>query len=237
MSNDLYFVPVSVKALDSPQPETALLRAFAEIEERGQQPEYRWGHAQFRRFMDLVVGTADRSHDASVVPEDAATLMVELTAGCLEGTAEEAPVRALLVSRPVWREALEALMREMAPPVHESGTVDLTVMGPEGVTESIHLSAEVESAWLTKVVPGPYLMRLSTGRVLWNGQLAAADLLWSEAYPEGDLRFAATDKHHERIARRTIPVLGGEVMLHLYPGPESGELRVVLRGGGRSSDD
>ena len=54
MAEDLFFIPLIAKALEQPDPQPALIRAFDQIETCETRPRYKRGRQQFLRFMDAV---------------------------------------------------------------------------------------------------------------------------------------------------------------------------------------
>ena len=72
MSDDMFFIPMIARALQQPDPRTAMAEAFERIEAMGQQPRYRNGYEQFLAFMNSVAD--GRRADA---PEEAGALILE----------------------------------------------------------------------------------------------------------------------------------------------------------------
>jgi hypothetical protein len=79
------------------------------------------------------------------------------------------------------------------------------------------------------VVAGAYLLRLDTGRVLWEGRLAKEDLLWARAFPKQPLRVAADTGESRRQMTREIALLDGTVILRVFAGVESGTMEIELK--------
>ena len=72
MADDLYFIPIIARALEAPDPKTAVIEAFDRIHAMGQQPQYSHGYQQFAMFLDAVAGA--RWKDA---PERTGRLILE----------------------------------------------------------------------------------------------------------------------------------------------------------------
>jgi len=83
-------------------------------------------------------------------------------------------------------------------------------------------------AAVSGVTPGPHLIKLSTGRVVWDGILTEADLIWAAAFPGQDLALAADTGGGARRTRQE-PLLDGRALLYVCPGIESGQIGVELR--------
>lgn len=80
------------------------------------------------------------------------------------------------------------------------------------------------------VRPGKYVVRLSTGRVIWEEELTVQELVWEHAFPEQPLRLAADTESAVERASREARVLNGEVTIRVFPGAESGSLELKFRG-------
>jgi hypothetical protein len=76
-------------------------------------------------------------------------------------------------------------------------------------------------------LPGKHKVRLSNGRVLWEGDLEKEDLIWAFAFPERDLPMAAQTESHVQEPTKTLSLLEGELIMYVYAGLESGKMRLV----------
>ena len=80
------------------------------------------------------------------------------------------------------------------------------------------------------LAPGSYLVRLETGRILWQGELDKSDLIWRHAFPEEPLPLAAeTDEITCRIGGQIL-LLDGEIVIRLVPGRVSGQMEFFFNG-------
>jgi len=79
------------------------------------------------------------------------------------------------------------------------------------------------------LVPGRYILRLSTGRVLWSDTLEKEDIEWAAAYPGRPLDLAADTDAIGASPTYEIPLLDGEIVIGIFPGLETGTLAVDLR--------
>jgi len=82
-----------------------------------------------------------------------------------------------------------------------------------------------DPAIIGNVLPGRYTVRFSNGRVLWEGELSKEDLLWAYAFPGKDLAMAAETEVSQGKPTRTISLLSGEIMLSVFAGLESGQIK------------
>lgn len=112
--------------------------------------------------------------------------------------------------------------------VQEQGRILFVVEcnGDRVGTISVHPAGLM--ARLPGIRPGTYTISLSTGRLLWEGALTEADLLWSKAFPGRALSLAADTSGAEQPVTRREALLGNEVQLLVFPGVESGEMGIQI---------
>lgn len=78
------------------------------------------------------------------------------------------------------------------------------------------------------LTPGNYRLSTTTGWVLWESALTATELMWSQAYLEETLPLAAASDDAGAIEPSLeCALLDGELIVRVYPGPESGRLEVT----------
>ncbi|MCK5679449.1 hypothetical protein KAI46_01405 [bacterium] len=84
---------------------------------------------------------------------------------------------------------------------------------------------------LRKLKPGYYTLQTSSGWLLWEEYLSSEELIWTYAFPEQDLPLAAdTDDADEVLPSKEIELLDGEIQLLIYPGLESGVMKIKVVG-------
>jgi hypothetical protein len=81
---------------------------------------------------------------------------------------------------------------------------------------------------ITKATSGLYRLRLSTGRLLWEGRLGEAELLWSRAFPGEGLQLAADTGSGEHRVSLRLELLRGEVVMRVLPGLETGTIEICI---------
>jgi len=230
MNQDLYFLPVIVRALEQADHADAIGRAFAEIEELGRQPAYSRGFENFHRFMAEVQrhAASDELHQIDV--ESIRALLVELATDTFDGDAgERQAVLDLIVSEPQLQTEYEQLSATVGSQGGEAETVILNLSRNAEPLTRMEFHRERPRASVGYVLPGDYSLTLETGRVIWEGHLTARDLLWSEAFPERALDLAADIGGRPTTTTREEQLLGGELILRVFPGLESGRIEVELR--------
>lgn len=79
------------------------------------------------------------------------------------------------------------------------------------------------------VEPGAYAIRLSTGRVLWEGDLAAEHLLWEQAFPEQDLPMAADTGGSSEHWTVRANLVEDKLILSVAAGLNAGRMTLTLK--------
>ena len=105
---------------------------------------------------------------------------------------------------------------------------DVLVEKDGQVIATIDASRSTGEVDVPRVTPGEYAVRLSTGRLLWTGTLDADALLWARAFPGEPLRMAADSEGTPGRSSREERLLGGEVILRVYPGVASGTISIEI---------
>jgi hypothetical protein len=76
-------------------------------------------------------------------------------------------------------------------------------------------------------VAGNYTFQLNSGRILWMDELTEKDLFLLKAFPDIDLKLAATTEDLKPIPSKQIRLLDGEIVIRIFPGFESGCIEVL----------
>jgi len=110
---------------------------------------------------------------------------------------------------------------------HEEETLLELVVTKDGETiASFPISLSECSQRVHDAMPGFYTFQLSTGRVLWMGELLRKDLFWLEAFPDSELELAADTKDLKPEPTQEIEILDGEFVIYVFPGFEGGIIEV-----------
>ena len=88
----------------------------------------------------------------------------------------------------------------------------------------VSLDAYHREVIFSGIKPGLYVLQLFTGRIIWQAQLGAKDLIWTQAFPGRPLALAADTGAGEVPTTQTVDLLGGELVLQIHPGPECGQI-------------
>lgn len=87
--------------------------------------------------------------------------------------------------------------------------------------------AEWTTGWrIQSVTPGYYRLFTTTGRVLWQEELSARDLIWAHATQMEALKAAADTGGADLNYTRRFSLFAGEITITVYPGVTSGTIGV-----------
>lgn len=223
----LYFIPVIVRALQSGDPRRALEQAFEEIRELAKEAEYQEGYQQFKEFIKTALTPSDEASDERVRLLKSAIyrLLQDLATDTFEGDEDqkEALLR-ILRSYPEWDTEYIRIVEELNALSLTNVQLRVELLRGDRIIGSLPLSPD--PAIIGSVFPGSYTVQFSNGRILWEGELSKEDLLWAYAFPGKDLAMAAETEVSQGKPTRTISLLGGEIMLSVFAGLESGQIRM-----------
>jgi len=229
MNNDLYFLRLIGAAFQEPDPKAALRDAIKEIKSLGKQPEYQQGFLQFQRFMaEMQEGIkALPKSPGGPIPDEVLDFILQIAADSFEGSqAEVEALQDLVKSSPVWKEGFETLCEE----VSKSEAPDwelMAVIESNGETiSSFPLQNPPFSKKIKNLSPGHYVLRLNTGRILWQEELTERDLIWTAAFPGRDLDLAADTGGLAPPMTREFRLLDGDLIIRVFPEIDSGRLEV-----------
>jgi hypothetical protein len=223
----LYFIPIIAQALNSDDPKRAMEEAFSEIRELGNQSEYAEGFRQFLEFVEVAVkpSAKDSKERVQIVKNAIYRLIYDLATDTFDGDEEQK--NALLNafrSIPEWKAEYERIKEEAQAFQAPETPMEVEVLKDDRIIGSSVLSAK--ATFISSIRPGSYTIRFSNGRVLWEGVISPKDVIWAFAYPDKDLPMAAETEPPQREPTRTLNLLNGELIIQVFAGLESGEIRL-----------
>ena len=226
-SKRLYFIPIIAHALGHNDPKRAMEDAFDEIKELGSQPEYSEGYQQFLAFVNetLMPPALESERKTQLISNTLQRLIYDLVTDTFRGNLEQkdALINAFRAN-PEWNTEYERIKKEAQDFLAPVESIEIEVFKDENDIGTLSISDKQSS--ISSIFPERYSIRLSNGRVLWEGNLTHKDVIWTAAFPEKDLAMAAETETLEPQPTRTIPLLGGELVLLVYAGLESGKLTI-----------
>ena len=174
---------------------------------------------------------------SSRLPEDILlnTLILDLELQVIAGVFEEnrddeQASLDLIKSRPDWGDQFEKLCSETEKGKAPDRATRIIINKDGEYFETIKFSRPTFIKILRDIKPGLYEFKLETGRILGEEIITNKELLWTYAYPAQDLKLAADTGDTVERPSKEIKFLSGELILQVFPGLESGRLRVIIGG-------
>ncbi|MCH7679637.1 hypothetical protein IID10_09785 [candidate division KSB1 bacterium] len=227
--NNLYFISILAKAFEGPDRATAFKNALSEIIRLGESAEYKKGFEQFEQFIASGQQSLSEDSDDYTRLRDMAlqSLLTMLASETFDGPEE---VRKSLIKRiqatPDLASRYQELLEELSPENEPSLEVEL--YKNDQLLGAQPLPSEQQGVYFDQIEPGNYSIRLSNGRVLWEGNVEAKDVIWELAHPEKEYPMAAATQKDESNQTKSIKLLKREMRLNFYAGMESGRIALFL---------
>ena len=226
---ELQFIRTLIEAWDAPDRREALSQALQELKVLSESTSYKENYAKFSLFLDEIETQlqADphilKSHFLDLVE----ALLVPILTDTWEGSSEDRDaILALCETHPMLSQRLNRLRAELEP-IIEVPELALRLRKGDDIVAEVVVSSLTRGVSIPDITPGSYSIETSTGRILWSGDVPSEQVLWTEAYPERDLQMAAQTDEAEGEPTRMVSLLDDELELSLYPGVESGTLRLT----------
>ena len=230
MSHELYFIAIIAQALEQQATQESLRQAFAEIEALGEKPGYEQGFQQFRQFMDAV-NRQGKTTDSDPPPgtELAQELIVALATESFTGSdADKKKALSLIQANPQWREEYNQLLAEIAELSQIPEAVEISVFHENTLMQSLRFTGLPGTQGIDRVTAGSYTITDATGRVIWEGQLGAEELLWAQAYPGKPVKLAAETAKASPPPTKEIRLFDVEIIIRVFAGIESGRMELTM---------
>lgn len=236
MSNELYFIQILAGAFEKKDIPAALKESFQKIQTLGKLPEYQKGYEQFNRFIaEVVVAMKRSSHDAEnfskEILKDAA---IQIATGILhEDHIDTTTLISLIQQEPDMQKMFKALCCELAEADTKPASLSIIIEKDNDKIFSILSEEHLPERKTINILPGHYVIRLTTGRVLWEGNLERHDLFLTDALSESDLQMAADTEDTPSQATQKLKLLDGEMLIQIFPGIACGILEIQGKGSTR----
>jgi len=231
-SKKLFFIPIIAGALKSADPEKAMKNAFDEITNHGRLPGYKDGYEQFLAFIHYATAPSveDFEDDVRHLTDAIYRLMYDLASGDFDGTDQQKEeMISLLKKYPRWSAEFERITEMIDDLEVSAPEMGIEVLKEDQVIGTLPVSEMF--ATLRQVRPGRYSIRLTTGRIVWQGRIHREDLIWAYVYPGKDLAIAAETKPGKQKPTKIVSLLGGELEMRVFAGLESGEVNICVKDG------
>lgn len=231
-SRDLHFIRILLNAFGSKDKKEALKAAFKEIKNKGKLPEYRTASKNFEKFLKIVDDSVSSQPDIrhNLETEMSESTLIDLVTDTFPGNDEEKQkVLSLIKKNPGLLSEYERIRNELSEflPKPEQVQIEIEKNGkPLGLFEFDTATSRI---LVREVEPGDYLVKLSSGLLLWQGNLSREKLVWTSAFPGEKLPAAAETEPLRRKPSYREDLAEGEIRLEILPGLESGAMLLTLR--------
>jgi hypothetical protein len=215
-NNDLYFIQMLQKAFKDPDKRQALLAAIEEIKAKGKMPEYRGGFKNFRSFIKVLDEYASTEPDivSGLKAEILETKIIDILTDTFAGSEKEkqAIIDVIKADSGLMSE-YQALKAELEEFLSEESAIFIEIEKDGHLFTSFGYTQSSELTLIGQVFPGNYTIKLSTGFLIWQGELTERELIWTEAFPHEKVKAAAETKAIGRRSSHSEPLLNGELIL------------------------
>jgi len=224
MSDNLYFIQVLGRALEQADLGTSLYSAFTEIKKKAAQKKYAEGFMNFELFMDAVCHQYD-----NIATSYVHQLIDQLATGTFEGTDQEIKTLLDIINlHPQWKTEYETVCCLEANTDLARGFPEIAVLSQKSPARCVSFPKGPGCRRLNDIIAGNYKLELTnTGWTIWEGELTAKELIWSEAHKGENLRVAA-GKAKEEPTNEIDLLHNGDLILRTYAGIESGSIEIEL---------
>ncbi|MBC2714913.1 MAG: hypothetical protein HF978_06350 [Desulfobacteraceae bacterium] len=232
MNNYMYFLALIADALQQPNPKNVLAEALSKIIQLGKDPRYEQVFLQFQHFMIEVSKNWEIyfSKPDDIYYDNLQDLAFQLATDIFQGDQDETQniLDQIRSHPPLWNE-YDELCSEAKPArfAHQQMNIIVEYEGEHFYSLPIQITPITKM--ISGALPGRYIIRFNTGRILWQGELKEHDLLWGKAFPARELELAAETEERTAIVTREIKLLDGEMIIRIIPKIESGCIEFTIR--------
>jgi len=225
MKDDLYFIPILLDALSGPDRAARIRRAFDIIVAQGSEPRYKRGYAQFLGFMNAVDAFRRRDEARQRIPMSGSES--DMHAMC-DDQDEIWDLLELLADLPELEGMMDTIKAELMVTPPPPLAIELVLVKDGEPLRRCEMSGAVPVAVLPGILPGVYRLSSAAGRVIWEAELCETDLLLACAFPSRPLKAAAATDDVSETPSRDVPLLGGTLLVRVFPGRDTGRLEIRL---------
>lgn len=229
---NLYFIRLLQKAFRSPDKKRAMEEAIDEIESKSKLSEYREGYRNFQAFLKAIdkYASSEPEITGSLGAEIIESKMIDILTNTFEGDEEnKRAIIEFIKADPGLLSDYEALKTEISEFLPTEASIMIEILKDGSLYASFVYEPLSKLISVKGLTAGSYAIRLSTGLLLWEGQLTEKELIWTKAFPKEKVKAAAETKAIGRKASLSKPLLNDELTLEVFPGLESGAIQLSIR--------
>lgn len=216
---NMYFVPILIKAFESEEPIEAMRQALLKINELGKQSEYSEGFEQFNKFIES--GMQNQENESF-------ELIDRIIIGLISGSIKLEPKgRDELIEKFRLNQELKDKYSRISEEYNSSLPLSIDIYKNDNFISSHMISQKEKELNITNIEQGHYSIKLSNGRVLWEGEIKSEDINKSK----GEYSLAADMEELDIKPTRTIELIKNEMFMNTYSGLEFGKIKIVIYDG------
>ncbi len=227
LDKNLYFIPIIAKAFDSPNPVDSLHDAINEIITLGKLDEYNEGYKLFGKFIEVGIQTqilnSSKDSGEKDILLDKIIIMI-LSDDINISKEEKSEILNKIKNNPMLNKRYKKIYEEYFKQI----PLEIEIYKDGNKVSSQSFEGGLKDITFRDIEPGDYIISLSNGRLLWEGQITKEDVIWEVAFPEEHYPMAAETGDMKIQSTRTEEIISGEITLSIYPGLESGRIVVKL---------
>jgi len=226
-SKNLYFLKLIQKAYESNDRLSSFKRAFDEIKSKATDQEYEIAFRNFRYFIETVESILMKNADLkeSLKYSYFYNLLVDiLSDNFVDGKEEKQEILEYFRKD----EEFCRIQKDISDATTTSGVFSIEVLRDGKLLESQQCPADYKPLTISNLTPGEYIIQLSNGRRLWSQELGAEHIIWKSAFPKKEFPAAAMTEPTKSPATLSKSLLNGEMSLDIFPGIESGTMKISL---------
>ncbi len=222
---NLFFIPILAKAYNDPDKSFGFEQAINEIILLGEKSEYQKGFGHFQQFVlsGLQNLTSDIEDLESIRSAVIDKILVSIISDTLEGSKE---IKNNFLKRIKADKTLSERFEKLKRQFGFEQEFKIEVYFNNNILETI--SVKDGSAYLSGIMPGRYILKLSNGRTIWESEILENDLIWQKAFPDQDYQMAAATEDEDKSITRIMDIFDGEITIKLHAGLESGGLSLII---------
>jgi hypothetical protein len=228
-TDDLLFLKILQEAFEQEDTRQSVRQAVAQIKARASEASFARGYDNFRAFAETIESMMTRDSNLSQTLHDSLVhdCLLSFLTDDAEGTnLDEDYLLSIIAENP----DLQQLKDEISSLITEDLEPEIEVLRNGELLASTVCTEGSMPILVPGLTPGEYTVQLSNGRVLLSKRLESRDLRWKQAFPDKEYPAAAMTELTEGTATHSVSLLGNWLILEIYPGIESGILRIRLIG-------
>lgn len=214
---NMYFIPILIKAFESEDLIEELEKALFEINELGKQTEYLEGFEQFNKFLE--VGILSQENKGFELVDK---VLIGLATESIKLDPEE---RDEIIGKIKLNKNLLIRYTKISEEYRSTVPLNLDIYKNDSLFNSQTISQKEDELNITNIKPGNYSIRLSNGRILWEGEIKREDV----TKLEGEYKLAAETEESDIKPTRNIELLKDEIQLFVFAGLEFGKFKIVIK--------